>query len=389
MSLVPNSRRRVRLVIEGEADWTQNAVNEPFAIPPVYRPQLHVQTLPTTVYLALDTTRPPFDDVRARRAVNYALDGRRSFVSPEDPTWRAAAAGAATELSRIQRLLPVHAAADRRGRAGGRLTWLRRGSSSRRPAPRALPFRSGGTTRSSVSGRADASSPCSTRSATALASAPSRDPLAYLSAVVRPGALAHRWVLHHRRLPGRLGFHHASRAHTTSTWAASATERSTPRSAARCDFKSAIRRRLVNPGQRSTASSPIRRPGSSSTRSPPEASSRSGWATTSTTRSGARCLHSSGSGSCILAVRARSMPARARTCDGVSTRQRVEGPGERAHLQSRRLGLRSGGSDATVRHNLGGPNDHLSPGVRLFAQQGNGGCPYAGRFFGVRAPSLQ
>jgi YVTN family beta-propeller protein len=74
MSLVPSSRRRVRLVVEGEADWTQNAVGEPFAVPPVYRPQLHVQTLPTTVYLALDTTRPPFTDVRARRAVNYALD---------------------------------------------------------------------------------------------------------------------------------------------------------------------------------------------------------------------------------------------------------------------------------------------------------------------------
>jgi peptide/nickel transport system substrate-binding protein len=74
MSLVPNSRRRVRLVVEGEADWTQSAVGEPFAVPPVNRPQLHVQTLPTTVYLALDTTRPPFDDVRARRAVNYALD---------------------------------------------------------------------------------------------------------------------------------------------------------------------------------------------------------------------------------------------------------------------------------------------------------------------------
>lgn len=74
MSLVPNSRRRVRLVVEGQADWTQNAVGEPFAVPPVYRPQLHAQTLPTTVYLALDATRPPFDDVRARRAVNYAVD---------------------------------------------------------------------------------------------------------------------------------------------------------------------------------------------------------------------------------------------------------------------------------------------------------------------------
>jgi YVTN family beta-propeller protein len=74
MILVSNSRRRVRLVVEGEADWTQNAVGEPFAVPPVYRPQLHVQTLPTTVYLALDTTRPPFDDVRARRALNYAVD---------------------------------------------------------------------------------------------------------------------------------------------------------------------------------------------------------------------------------------------------------------------------------------------------------------------------
>jgi peptide/nickel transport system substrate-binding protein len=39
-----------------------------------HRSQLHVQRQATAFYLVLNVTREPFDDVRARRAVNYALD---------------------------------------------------------------------------------------------------------------------------------------------------------------------------------------------------------------------------------------------------------------------------------------------------------------------------
>jgi YVTN family beta-propeller protein len=76
ISYVPNSAQRARLVARGKADWTPTKVpgGRPLPVPLVSRPQLHVRPLPATIYLVLDATRPPFDDVRVRRAVNYALD---------------------------------------------------------------------------------------------------------------------------------------------------------------------------------------------------------------------------------------------------------------------------------------------------------------------------
>jgi ABC-type transport system substrate-binding protein/class 3 adenylate cyclase len=41
-----------------------------------YAAQLHITPTPFTAFVELNTTRPPFDDVRARRAVAYALDRR-------------------------------------------------------------------------------------------------------------------------------------------------------------------------------------------------------------------------------------------------------------------------------------------------------------------------
>jgi peptide/nickel transport system substrate-binding protein len=69
----------VQLVAQGKADYTSADVGERLTVPPVHRPQLHVQPLPMTFYLVVDTRRPPFDDARARRAVNLAVD-RNKFL---------------------------------------------------------------------------------------------------------------------------------------------------------------------------------------------------------------------------------------------------------------------------------------------------------------------
>ena len=77
MRALASSEQRARLVAKNEADHTSTAFTRPFAVAPVDRPRLHVQPLLGTFYLALDTTRPPFDDVRARRALNFAVDRGR------------------------------------------------------------------------------------------------------------------------------------------------------------------------------------------------------------------------------------------------------------------------------------------------------------------------
>jgi YVTN family beta-propeller protein len=77
--LVESDARRVRLVVRGKADLTMPPGGRPLPVPPVYRPQLHAQPRLGTFFLYLDVTRPPFDDVRARQAVNYALN-REKFV---------------------------------------------------------------------------------------------------------------------------------------------------------------------------------------------------------------------------------------------------------------------------------------------------------------------
>jgi peptide/nickel transport system substrate-binding protein len=71
---IPSASQQARLVARGKADHMSSALGNPPAIPPVNRPQLHVQPLPGTFYLVVDTKRRPFRDVRARRAVNYAID---------------------------------------------------------------------------------------------------------------------------------------------------------------------------------------------------------------------------------------------------------------------------------------------------------------------------
>jgi YVTN family beta-propeller protein len=61
-----------QLVLAGKADYAR--VGSGAKLPPLSETQLHVQPLAATFYLVFDTARPPFDDVRARRAVSYAVD---------------------------------------------------------------------------------------------------------------------------------------------------------------------------------------------------------------------------------------------------------------------------------------------------------------------------
>lgn len=77
VSVIRNGNAEVRDVLSGKIDWMQNPV-------PPYRfgelrskyegSQLRVNKTGGIEYFWLNTTKPPFNDVRVRRAVNYAVD---------------------------------------------------------------------------------------------------------------------------------------------------------------------------------------------------------------------------------------------------------------------------------------------------------------------------
>jgi YVTN family beta-propeller protein len=73
--------QEVRAIQEGRADWM--ADNLPARLLPILRTrfasQLHSFSIPTTDFFQLNTALPPFDDARARRALNFAID-RRAIV---------------------------------------------------------------------------------------------------------------------------------------------------------------------------------------------------------------------------------------------------------------------------------------------------------------------
>ena len=66
----------LRQVEQGHADWS--ADNVPAQLLPrlqrKYASRLHSFSIPTTDFFQFNTTLPPFDDVRVRRALNFALD---------------------------------------------------------------------------------------------------------------------------------------------------------------------------------------------------------------------------------------------------------------------------------------------------------------------------
>jgi YVTN family beta-propeller protein len=75
IKVVRAQKERIALVGQGKADLTSSALGgDPFPVPPAMRLWVHRHPQLITQYLALNPNRPPFDHLRTRQAVNYALD---------------------------------------------------------------------------------------------------------------------------------------------------------------------------------------------------------------------------------------------------------------------------------------------------------------------------
>jgi ABC-type transport system substrate-binding protein/DNA-binding SARP family transcriptional activator len=73
--------KQVQMIEEGRADWMADGI-PPGLVAELrtrHPAQLHVKPLAETDFFQINTTRPPFDDVRVRRALNLAVD-RREIV---------------------------------------------------------------------------------------------------------------------------------------------------------------------------------------------------------------------------------------------------------------------------------------------------------------------
>ena len=102
---------------------------------PQYANQVHVNALTADWYFAFNTTTPPFNNVKARQAVNYR--GRPQRLREDRRRLgarRADLPDPAAELPGLQAVLPVH---ERHATppSGPASTWPRPSSSSRSPAP--------------------------------------------------------------------------------------------------------------------------------------------------------------------------------------------------------------------------------------------------------------
>lgn len=73
-----SAEQEVRAIQRGRADWMADNVPAPL-LPQLrtrFPAQLHTNATTETDFLHLNTTRPPFDDVRVRKALNVAIDRR-------------------------------------------------------------------------------------------------------------------------------------------------------------------------------------------------------------------------------------------------------------------------------------------------------------------------
>src|SRR5262249_41931845 len=66
----------IRSVERGHADFLFHllSITGIHELETQYPTQLHVDTVSATIYMFLNTREPPFDDVRVRQALNYAVD---------------------------------------------------------------------------------------------------------------------------------------------------------------------------------------------------------------------------------------------------------------------------------------------------------------------------
>jgi peptide/nickel transport system substrate-binding protein len=67
---------QITAIENGQADWTLEAppADRLGEIGTKYAPQVHVETLTAFWYLPMNTNLPPFNNLKARQAVNYAID---------------------------------------------------------------------------------------------------------------------------------------------------------------------------------------------------------------------------------------------------------------------------------------------------------------------------
>jgi YVTN family beta-propeller protein len=77
LKAVPTTSSGIALVEDDRADLTSWPTLRPFSVAPRFRPQIHRHPLAGMPYLVLDPSRPPFNDLRARQAFNYALDRKK------------------------------------------------------------------------------------------------------------------------------------------------------------------------------------------------------------------------------------------------------------------------------------------------------------------------
>jgi YVTN family beta-propeller protein len=71
--------RNAETVADGRADWAPDTPSNLAAVARHHPGAVHSNTFPTELFAQLNTRRPPFDDLRVRRALNFAID-RRAIV---------------------------------------------------------------------------------------------------------------------------------------------------------------------------------------------------------------------------------------------------------------------------------------------------------------------
>ena len=118
---------RSRQVVAGQADLVQ-FVGEPAALGQFaaeHPGQVHYEDQQATVFVFLNTRRPPFDDVRVRRALNYAVDRQRVAELYGAALARPTCQIVAADHHRLPAVLPLHRSTPTPTASGAAPTWPR------------------------------------------------------------------------------------------------------------------------------------------------------------------------------------------------------------------------------------------------------------------------